>query len=120
MYLFSVGNTYWCGIHHIQYISHKNGTLFLERSRIFLYYLIVSIENINRVEELFYLCTLLRCSHKKYNFFFHFQMMDDTPLLVNIKGCGYPPDIACPRFASQYNDTWHNKEVIQHKKQVFF
>ena len=29
--------------------------------------------------------------------------MDDTPLLVNIKGCGYPPEIACALFASRYN-----------------
>ena len=29
--------------------------------------------------------------------------MDDTPLLVNIKGCGYPPEIACALFASKYN-----------------
>jgi len=40
------------------------------------------------------------------------KMMNDTPLLVNIKGCGYPPDIACPRFASRYNDTWHKQETF--------
>ena len=28
--------------------------------------------------------------------------MIDTPLLVNIKGCGYPPEVACERFASDY------------------
>ena len=33
---------------------------------------------------------------------FFFQTMIDTPLLVNIKGCGYPPEVACPRFASDY------------------
>ena len=49
---------------------------------------------------------------KEYIFIFHFQMMYDTPLLVNIKGCGYPPDIACPKFASRYNDTWFNNQVI--------
>lgn len=38
------------------------------------------------------------------------DMMDDnkrhydTPLLVNIKGCGYPPDISCPGFAQKYKE----------------
>jgi len=40
------------------------------------------------------------------------RLMYDTPLLVNIKGCGYPPDIACPRFASRYNDTWFNNQTF--------
>ena len=26
----------------------------------------------------------------------------DTPLLVNIKGCGYAPDINCGSFANKY------------------
>ena len=56
------------------------------------------------------MCTLWADDLKKSTFF-HFQMMNDTPLLVNIKGCGYPPDIACPRFASRYNDTWYKQEV---------
>lgn len=30
--------------------------------------------------------------------------MHDTPLLVNIKGCGYPPDITCPLFADKYEN----------------
>lgn len=30
------------------------------------------------------------------------KVMSDTPLLVNIKGCGYPPEIHCPGFASLY------------------
>ena len=46
--------------------------------------------------------------------------MYDTPLLVNIKGCGYPPDIACPRFASRYNDTWFNNQVIWSNKKIGF
>ncbi len=28
----------------------------------------------------------------------------DTPLLVNIKGCGYPPDINCKAFANKYEN----------------
>jgi hypothetical protein len=30
--------------------------------------------------------------------------MTDTPLLVNIKGCGYPPEISCPSFAYYYEE----------------
>eukprot|EP00095_Tigriopus_kingsejongensis_P005268 maker-scaffold464_size163657-snap-gene-0.30 protein:Tk05268 transcript:maker-scaffold464_size163657-snap-gene-0.30-mRNA-1 annotation:"sodium auxiliary" len=30
--------------------------------------------------------------------------MQDTPLLVNIKGCGYPPDIDCAAFANKYQN----------------
>ena len=33
--------------------------------------------------------------------------MRDTPLLVNIKGCGYPPDIVCDLFAEKYDN--HSK-----------
>lgn len=32
------------------------------------------------------------------------EMHKDTPLLVNIKGCGYPPDISCPTFAQKYKE----------------
>jgi len=32
------------------------------------------------------------------------KMHEDTPLLVNIKGCGYPPDISCPAFAQKYKE----------------
>jgi hypothetical protein len=32
--------------------------------------------------------------------------MSDTPLLVNIKGCGYPPDINCAGFARRYVLKW--------------
>ena len=28
--------------------------------------------------------------------------MMDTPLLVNIKGCGYPPEVDCAAFAIKY------------------
>ena len=28
----------------------------------------------------------------------------DTPLLVNIKGCGYPPDTMCDLFAEKYQN----------------
>lgn len=30
--------------------------------------------------------------------------MTDTPLLVNIKGCGYPPEIDCGAFANKYQN----------------
>ncbi len=30
------------------------------------------------------------------------KVMQDTPLLVNIKGCGYPPEINCGEFATKY------------------
>ena len=30
--------------------------------------------------------------------------MRDTPLLVNIKGCGYPPDTMCDLFAEKYQN----------------
>jgi len=40
------------------------------------------------------------------------KTMDDTPLLVNIKGCGYPPEIACALFASRYNATWYKHETF--------
>ena len=33
--------------------------------------------------------------------------MTDTPLLVNIKGCGYPPDTVCDLFAEKYEN--HSK-----------
>lgn len=32
------------------------------------------------------------------------QLHKDTPLLVNIKGCGYPPEISCPSFAQKYDE----------------
>ena len=35
---------------------------------------------------------------------FVFQTRYDTPLLVNIKGCGYPPETSCPAFANKYNE----------------
>lgn len=38
--------------------------------------------------------------------------MTDTPLLVNIKGCGYPPDIACAAFASHYENISYNQETF--------
>lgn len=40
------------------------------------------------------------------------KTMDDTPLLVNIKGCGYPPEIACALFASKYNATLYKDETF--------
>ena len=38
--------------------------------------------------------------------------MIDTPLLVNIKGCGYPPEVACPRFASDYEALLNRSETF--------
>merc|ERR1712110_250025 len=31
-------------------------------------------------------------------------VIQDTPLLVNAKGCGYPPEISCPSFAQKYSE----------------
>ena len=28
----------------------------------------------------------------------------DTPLLINIKGCGYPPEVNCDTYAEKYNN----------------
>ena len=38
--------------------------------------------------------------------------MIDTPLLVNIKGCGYPPEVACPRFATEYQVLLNRSETF--------
>jgi len=40
------------------------------------------------------------------------KVMRDTALLVNIKGCGYPPDIACARFASNYQNVSASQETF--------
>lgn len=32
------------------------------------------------------------------------RTMADTPLLVNIKGCGYPPETDCKKFALKYEE----------------
>ena len=34
-------------------------------------------------------------------------VVDDTPLLVNIKGCGYPPTTVCDLYAEKYDN--HSK-----------
>ena len=31
-------------------------------------------------------------------------IVEDTPLLVNIKGCGYPPTITCDLYAEKYDN----------------
>jgi hypothetical protein len=38
--------------------------------------------------------------------------MIDTPLLVNIKGCGYPPEIACAKFAGTYEALMNRSEAF--------
>jgi len=40
------------------------------------------------------------------------QTMIDTPLLVNIKGCGYPPEVACARFASDYEQVLNESRTF--------
>ena len=30
------------------------------------------------------------------------ELLDDTPLLINIKGCGYPPAIDCDIYAETF------------------
>jgi len=32
------------------------------------------------------------------------NIVDDTPLLINIKGCGYPPDTNCDLYAEKYDN----------------
>ena len=32
------------------------------------------------------------------------NFVDDTPLLINIKGCGYPPNIICDDYAQSYQN----------------
>ena len=31
-------------------------------------------------------------------------MVEDTPLLINIKGCGYPPNIVCDEYAETFEN----------------
>ncbi len=40
------------------------------------------------------------------------RTMADTPLLVNIKGCGYPPDIDCKKFAAKYENLSDHLETF--------
>ena len=30
------------------------------------------------------------------------NIVEDTPLLINIKGCGYPPEVNCDEYADNY------------------
>ena len=30
------------------------------------------------------------------------NIVEDTPLLINIKGCGYPPEVNCDEYADKY------------------
>ena len=32
------------------------------------------------------------------------RYVEDTPLLINIKGCGYPPNIICDDYAETYEN----------------
>jgi len=41
------------------------------------------------------------------------KTMYDTPLLVNIKGCGYPPEISCAKFASDYETVMEKNETFK-------
>ena len=52
----------------------------------------------------------LKTSYLSLCFIIFLQTRSDTPLLVNIKGCGYPPEISCPAFANHYN------EILQRNK----
>jgi hypothetical protein len=40
------------------------------------------------------------------------KVMSDTPLLVNIKGCGYPPAINCRDFAAKYENKSESQETF--------
>ena len=41
-----------------------------------------------------------------------FQTRIDTPLLVNIKGCGYPPETSCPVFANRFNEIYKSGKTF--------
>ena len=32
------------------------------------------------------------------------DVVEETPLLINNKGCGYPPDVNCDRYAEMYQN----------------
>ena len=32
------------------------------------------------------------------------KVVEDTPLLINIKGCGYPPEVNCDLYAEMYQN----------------
>lgn len=40
------------------------------------------------------------------------KTMVDTPLLVNIKGCGYPPEIDCAAFTTKYANLSENDSTF--------
>ena len=40
-------------------------------------------------------------------------MVEDTPLLINIKGCGYPPNIICDDYAETYENFSSVSENIE-------
>jgi hypothetical protein len=40
------------------------------------------------------------------------KTMLDTPLLINIKGCGYPPDIDCRAFTTKYDNISESGETF--------
>lgn len=40
------------------------------------------------------------------------RTVSDTPLLVNIKGCGYPPEIDCKGFAAYYLNISERGETV--------
>ena len=40
---------------------------------------------------------------------YFFQTRIDTPLLINIKGCGYPPEVSCPAFAYHFEEIYMAK-----------
>ena len=44
--------------------------------------------------------------------FASFQTRTDTPLLVNIKGCGYPPETSCPVFANRFNEIYKSGKTF--------
>lgn len=39
-------------------------------------------------------------------------LIRDTPLLINIKGCGYPPGVDCDEYADRYNNHSLNNETF--------
>ena len=54
----------------------------------------------------------LKCLKTILNLLFIFKTRIDTPLLVNIKGCGYPPEISCPAFANHFNEIFRARQTF--------
>ena len=49
------------------------------------------------------------------------NIVEDTPLLINIKGCGYPPEVNCDDYADKYyNHSLVGREGVCSNNIVFY